>query len=694
MFSLAGIAGLSEPQGGRPEHLDPDLSDDERLAIAWEWMKQSGRPPEGADWPRPVVSKAWKRCFVEYGLSPRASLLPPQTVMKRERGEPSSVAADRVVQAALATMAFNLNVFLKDTSVGLLLADRTGALVHAMNAGSNLGPIGCRLIRLGESWAEPVIGNNGLGSAAVLGESVAFNGKEHFSAALHPFATAGHPIFGRDGSLAAVLGLITDQRSSAQTLLGFARIASHLVEMNLFESQTPDAFLLRLRSNDNGSGLTGQDCLLHGLISLNREGRIVAATRTGLRLVGVESISDIMFRKVETVLGVAADELRRRAALSESIELETLAGRRLRAEIIAGGHSGKGGDEASRIPAAGRAQGSSRPPVAGKARRSGAAEPWRDVVLEAALQKAVSSQRQKIPILITGETGVGKDHLVRRLHQEGARRDCPLVLLNCAGIPRDLIASELFGYVSGSFTGAQASGKSGRFVDAHTGVLFLDEIGDMPLDLQTALLCALDSSSIIPVGGSSAVPVDVQVVAATNRDLLDCVRIGAFRRDLYYRLNGVQFSLPPLRDRPDKLGLIEHLWLQEMKAQGVEGKVLSAEVRDIFERHPWPGNVRELRNVLRSCVAMTVGPETLVSDLPSDFLRETGSDAQGDQESEFALLANGKLGAEGHALAFWEAEAIRASLTKTSGNISESARQLGITRQALYNKMARHGLRK
>ncbi|WP_244605749.1 sigma-54-dependent Fis family transcriptional regulator [Methylocella tundrae] len=188
--------------------------------------------------------------------------------------------------------------------------------------------------------------------------------------------------------------------------------------------------------------------------------------------------------------------------------------------------------------------------------------------------------------------------------------------------------ASFFGYVPGSFTGARTGGKTGKFVEAHTGVLFLDEIGDMALDLQTALLCALDSSEIVPVGGSRPVTVDVQVIAATNSDLPDCVRKGAFRRDLYYRLNGAQFWLPPLRERPDKLGLIEHLWEQEVKAQYVdEHKALSAEVWDIFERHPWPGNIRELRNVLRSCLAMTSGPETLVSDLPNDFLREMSDSA-------------------------------------------------------------------
>lgn len=318
------------------------------------------------------------------------------------------------------------------------------------------------------------------------------------------------------------------------------------------------------------------------------------------------------------------------------------------------------------------------------------------MVVEAALQKALRAQEQKIGILITGESGVGKDHLVRRMHEAGSRRGKPLVLINCAAIPRDLISSELFGYEAGSFTGARAKGKPGRFVEAHGGTLFLDEIGDMALDLQAALLCALDSSEITPVGGSKPIAVDVQVVAATNIQLQECVRRGTFRRDLYYRLNGAQIWLPPLRERPDKLDLIDHLWAEESRAQGRAGKVfLSDETLEIFERHPWPGNIRELRNVLRSSMATMAGSELRPADLPHDFMEELGFSGGlpggggvcGSRQTEEG-------GAGGERLAESEARVIRDALRRSGGNISESARALGITRATLYHKMARYGLRR
>ncbi len=694
MCSVTGMPDQAESWVVEKPRQDGRRLDAECPEVAWDWMTQTGLPP-GTDNVRLQVSEAWHRCIEEHGLSPRAAVLRPRLITDLESSGRAAPAVDFDVRTALATMAVNLQPALKDTSVSLLLADSAGTLIHAMDAGADLGPIGRRLVRIGESWSEHAFGNNGLGTAAVLREPVAFDGREHFSSVLHPFATVGHPLFAHDGTLVAVLGLITYQRSSAQTLLGFVRIASYLIETNLFERQASDAFMLRLRLDDKSAGSMGQNYSLEGHISLDEQGKIVGATRMGLNLLRAERHEDILSRKVETVLGVTIDELRSCAAREESIALELPEGWRLKAELVVKQNASKNVAKARRNAASKESEDEAAAAQLCHLCRMVGEEPWRDAVLEGAVEKSVNLQKQKISMLVTGESGVGKDHLVRRIHAEGPRQGRPLVLVNCAAIPRELISSELFGYEPGSFTGARTGGKTGKFVDAHTGVLFLDEIADMPLDLQTALLCALDSSEIVPVGGSKPVAVDVQVIAATNCDLRERVRIGAFRRDLYYRLNGAQFWLPPLRERSDKLGLIEHLWEQEMTAQNIKGRrVLGAEVRDIFEHHPWPGNIRELRNVLRSCLAVTTGPETLASDLPSDFIREMAGSAQGEKYCESKLSSCAKGRPEGKALADWEAEAIRSSLATTAGNISESARQLGITRQTLYHKMARLGLQR
>ena len=319
---------------------------------------------------------------------------------------------------------------------------------------------------------------------------------------------------------------------------------------------------------------------------------------------------------------------------------------------------------------------------------------WRDGVLEAALRKAAGLQERNIPILITGESGVGKDHLVRRLHASGPRKDRPLVAINCAAIPRELIESELFGYEGGSFTGARAKGKPGKFVEADKGILFLDEIGDMAADLQATLLRVLDSNEVVPIGSSKPIRVDVRVVAATNRGLQEMVQKGTFRRDLYYRLNGVQLWLPPLRERPDRLRLLAHLFHIEQDLLGVtEPMSFADEAWRVFFKHPWPGNIREARNVLRSSIAVAKGPVIQIDELPVDFLQELDLDTR---RADDAALFPDRSGADDSGtpldLSDWEARAVRFALASSKGNIAKAARSLGITRATLYHKMARYGL--
>ena len=317
------------------------------------------------------------------------------------------------------------------------------------------------------------------------------------------------------------------------------------------------------------------------------------------------------------------------------------------------------------------------------------------------MQRAANLQAQNIPLLITGESGVGKDYLVRRLHGCGSRKDRMLVAINCAAIPRELIESELFGYEGGSFTGARSKGKRGKFLEADKGMLFLDEIGDMALDLQATLLRVLESSEITPIGGTRSIPIDVRVVAATNCSLPDMVQKGTFRRDLYYRLNGVQLWLPPLRERPDRLQLIMHLLRQERQSLGLEEeKEPSDDVWRLFFKHPWPGNIREARNVVRAVLAVTRGRRIDVDDLPRDFLQEMNVRSDLGSATAGGALAfvdeRASAGAPLEApteLADWEARAVHSALASSGGNVAKAARSLGITRATLYHKMARYGLR-
>jgi DNA-binding NtrC family response regulator len=286
-------------------------------------------------------------------------------------------------------------------------------------------------------------------------------------------------------------------------------------------------------------------------------------------------------------------------------------------------------------------------------------------------------------VLITGETGTGKEVVARAIHRHGRRAARPFVAINCAAIPADLLESQLFGHVRGAFTGAVAD-RVGSFREADRGTLFLDEVGDMAAALQAKLLRVLQERVVTPVGGRPAV-VDVRVVAATHRDLPRAVREGQFREDLYYRIGVVPLNLPPLRDRlADIVPLAEH-FLALAAPKGTPPKQLSADAAARLLAHPWPGNVRELRNAMDRVAAMVRRPVVAAPDL--GFLH-AADHALGAAPGEADWLPGDLPGA----LARVEEAMIRRALRLSGGNRAQAARQLGIHRQLLHAKIARYGL--
>ena len=293
-----------------------------------------------------------------------------------------------------------------------------------------------------------------------------------------------------------------------------------------------------------------------------------------------------------------------------------------------------------------------------------------------------------MPVLVLGETGTGKEMVARALHRHSARAGQPFVAVNCSAIPKELLESELFGHVRGAFTGATGE-RPGCFRAADGGVLLLDEIGDMALDVQAKILRALQEGEVTPLGSHRTVKVDVRVVAATHRDLAAAVREGRFREDLLYRLDVLSIRMPPLRERlADIIPLAEH-FLRRAAAQGAPdavSKALSAEAAQRLLSHPWPGNVRELRNVMERCHALVRHRVIGGADLDLAL----GAPAPG--EAPATLPADWLEGELPAAVERLERLLIAHALAQTQGNRAETARRLGIHRQLLYRKLAQYGL--
>src|SRR3989454_7022275 len=284
----------------------------------------------------------------------------------------------------------------------------------------------------------------------------------------------------------------------------------------------------------------------------------------------------------------------------------------------------------------------------------------------------------QVNILLTGESGTGKDLLARTLHYHSSRKQAPFVPVNCAAIPEQLLESELFGYVQGAFTDARKD-KKGLFVEAHGGTLFLDEVGELPLLLQAKLLRVIEDKEVRPLGATKGEKVDVRIIAATNRDLRRVVDEGKFRQDLFYRLNVMDLHLPPLRERPEDLPLLIQHFI-EHSAQSSRAQRLSAEALRILLNYPWPGNVRELENTIERALVLCRGEEITPVDLPAHL---TGSKPQVASLQD-ALLRQ-------RPLADIEREYILLALELTEGKKREAADLLGIDRKTLYRKLEEYG---
>lgn len=304
-------------------------------------------------------------------------------------------------------------------------------------------------------------------------------------------------------------------------------------------------------------------------------------------------------------------------------------------------------------------------------------------------KRAESFAAIDLPVLISGESGVGKELFAHSVHHLSARADKPFVSINCSAIPETLLESELFGYESGAFTGASKDGKKGKFEMAHGGTIFLDEIGDLPLQMQAKLLRVLQENQIEKIGNPETIDIDVRVIAATNHNLLDSIKNQQFRSDLYYRLNVLNLNVPPLRDRKEDIPLlIEHFRSLFFQKTGIY-KDINDDVFQILESYYWPGNVRELKNIVFRLLVIAEGdrvtkdlvPEEIISEIMNGMTKQVSVD---EIEKPDVTLS--------HILKDIEAKVIHDTLLICGQNKSKAADMLGIQRMTLYRKLKELGI--
>jgi len=288
--------------------------------------------------------------------------------------------------------------------------------------------------------------------------------------------------------------------------------------------------------------------------------------------------------------------------------------------------------------------------------------------------------RSSSTVLLTGESGVGKDMFARAIHAASPRRRRPFVKVNCAAIPETLLESELFGYAPGSFTGALKNGKPGYFEQAHEGTIFLDEIGEMPLSIQAKILQVIQEKQFVRVGGTKTQKVDVRIIAATNRNLREAMARGEFREDLYYRLNVIEFSLPSLRARPEDIIPLAEAFIQKYNAiLGTQVTGITSKAQEALKQYSWPGNIRELENAIERAANYVWEGDIDIEHLPKHILLQSGK-ASAEKSTYKDMLKE------------VDKEIILETLQKTNGNKSAAARMLKLSRSAFYEKLIKYGL--
>ncbi|MDI3205257.1 MAG: sigma-54-dependent Fis family transcriptional regulator [Pseudomonas sp.] len=590
-----------------------------------------------------IIQDSWRRCRafgLDHQSAPSFDQLPAEGISQLLESQHA------LVQTTHQEVLPYYENILSNSNCLIMLADNQGQVLTSWGTQRFIDPKLARGFNAGASWMERATGTNAIGTALACAQAVHIEHDEHFLKANRFMTGSAAPIFDANREIIAVLDVSSDSYLPPSHTLGMVKMMSQTVEnrliLNLFGGEH-----FQLTFN---TGLNNLDSQWAGLLIFDESGQVLSANRRADNLLGI-SLSRV---KIDSLFKVSLLELLNQP---EGLPFALQAAGRNRFQCLL------------KRPKQARVQARvfSEPapaPIGLKTLHFG------DSRVEKAVRQAERLLEKDIPLLIHGETGVGKEVFVKALHQASSRSQQAFIAVNCAAIPAELVESELFGYEKGAFTGANQKGSIGLIRKADKGTLFLDEIGDMPLPTQARLLRVLQERCVQPVGSSELFPVDLRIISATNRSLREQVQIGRFREDLYYRIGGLTLELPPLRERSDKQALFKQLWQQHREPTQWAG--LSAEVLALFEQHPWPGNLRQVSSVMQVALVMAEDQPIRPEHLPDDFFVDLG------QAAPSAPVVMDDLD---------DRQNLQQRLAAVGGNISHLARELGVSRNTLYKRL-------
>ena len=653
-------------------------STSERLA-AWERFISTGDIEPGTV--SPDVAASWRRSQ-EAGVDPFAGrangvLAPAAFAALAERKR-------TLIQVAKPFME-NLFRLVAGTSFVVILLDEQGYVLETVGAPERIQLSHDLNLNKGALWSESEVGTNGAGTALVLGRPFQVSGQEHYCRKHHRWTCSGAPILDTAGNTLGVLDMSGPVGETHLHTLGLVMAAVESIQHE-FELGRKSQELILLNNRLASIILTVTD----GVIVLDLHGRVSQVNPVAERLLAVSS-HRASGRDVEQVIQEAAPI---RAMLDRGKEFTDL---ELDLKSIHGTlHCLASGrmilDEAGAIQGAVLFVNPINKIKGLVNRFSGAQATFRfeDILgdgppMARAIQMGRQAAGDDSNVLLTGESGTGKEMFAQSIHNQSERRNGPFVAVNCGAIPRELIASELFGFHEGAFTGAARGGRPGKFELAGGGTLFLDEIGDMPLEQQIALLRVLQDRTITRIGGDRAMVVDVRIICATHRDLREEIRKGLFRQDLYYRLYVTMIPLPPLREHPEDIPLLLSAFTRKFTIRkGISDLEVDPGVVRALQAYDWPGNVREFQNVVERMIHSAGGKRLGLEQIPEEILHPPLPGAPAPRAQGGAPAASRSLR---EVLAEEERAEILACLRACKGNMSKAAQALGMARNTLYRKM-------
>jgi transcriptional regulator of acetoin/glycerol metabolism len=625
--------------------------------------------------------------FIEKGVMPRKGLRPEVArSWQRSRGiDPWQIKQDILSDSSLQAKrqkCCNLievaHPIMKDVcSLGgqnfVLLCDTEGYVLDTVSNVEYPHPVGQRL-------NEETLGTNAIGLALVEGNAVELKGYEHYSSRYHSFSCAASPIRDEDGSILGVIDISNPFGDLPANVMKILGLGVKLIE-NQLRYRAEKMELQKMRCSFSSIIDVFPDCML--LVD-SCSGKIINANDKFLQMLGQRNKEQLIGYCLGDLINYT--EAGMDSLLSPEVEIpdgrldfswnnllipcsllnkRTINLGRSKKQIVLAFSQDQELEPGRRTLYPLKVEKNY-----GFDRLVGNNDQW-TYIKQLARRAAPTASS----ILIQGESGTGKELLAQAIHQASGRKGA-FIAINCGAIPRELLQSELFGYEDGAFTGARKGGSKGKLEMAHGGTVFLDEIGEMPADMQVSLLRFLQDRIMTRIGGTQAHKIEVRIIAATNRDLKEAMLHDSFRKDLYYRLSVINIELPPLRERKEDIPLLAHYLLGEICRQhqrpsiGIEDKVLKA-----LAKYDWPGNARELNNVLEHAVVFSEGNCISLDDLPGNTF------PAGD-------LAWNKAGK----LEEYEKAAIITALHQCEGNISHTAKNLGVARNTLYRKLKKFGI--